>query len=417
MLSTIGVQKMPGAMVITRTPMRPNSRAIGSVMPTTPPFEAEYAAWPIWPSKAATEAVLTITPRSPSSPAALCCIRSAAPLATLKLPTRFTITVLANCFSGIAPSRPSTRPAPRMPAQFTATLRPPRNSFADARLACTLASSLTSVRKYFALPAPSAATASAALSSLMSNKATLPPFFTRCSATAKPRPETPPVTTARTSLSFMGIPGGKPAFYQLQVQQVEGIAAAMAGGTHRAGQALETAALVQFHGRVHAAQGLEVAAPEAMRTGRVQAHLHHRGPGAEAAHLRQEVHLAQFAHVRVAVDQRRHARAAQHFAVLFDDEIGTAWFRIGPAHPVHFRVVDREALAGGAELGHHGADDLRDARVVARLDVADRKIHAAELATVTLLPLERPSSADSQRPVSTSLSRSTPVTMPRPSSM
>jgi hypothetical protein len=36
-------------------------------MPTTPPFDAEYDAWPIWPSKAATEAMLTIAPRSPCS--------------------------------------------------------------------------------------------------------------------------------------------------------------------------------------------------------------------------------------------------------------------------------------------------------------------------------------------------------------
>ena len=33
-------------------------------MPTTPPLDAEYAAWPIWPSNAATDAVLTMTPRS-----------------------------------------------------------------------------------------------------------------------------------------------------------------------------------------------------------------------------------------------------------------------------------------------------------------------------------------------------------------
>ena len=29
-------------------------------MPTIPPFDAEYAAWPIWPSKAATDATLTM---------------------------------------------------------------------------------------------------------------------------------------------------------------------------------------------------------------------------------------------------------------------------------------------------------------------------------------------------------------------
>jgi hypothetical protein len=35
-------------------------------MPTTPAFEALYAGCPIWPSKAATEAVLMMTPFSPS---------------------------------------------------------------------------------------------------------------------------------------------------------------------------------------------------------------------------------------------------------------------------------------------------------------------------------------------------------------
>src|SRR5574341_1504480 len=46
----IGVSKRPGAIVHTRMPLRDRSRAMGSVMPTTPPLEAEYAAWPICPS-------------------------------------------------------------------------------------------------------------------------------------------------------------------------------------------------------------------------------------------------------------------------------------------------------------------------------------------------------------------------------
>ena len=45
--SSIGVSNMPGAMVMTRIPKRANSRAIGRVMATMPPFEAAYAAWPI----------------------------------------------------------------------------------------------------------------------------------------------------------------------------------------------------------------------------------------------------------------------------------------------------------------------------------------------------------------------------------
>ena len=37
----IGVRNRPGAMVQTRMPTEARSRAIGKVMPTTPPFEAE----------------------------------------------------------------------------------------------------------------------------------------------------------------------------------------------------------------------------------------------------------------------------------------------------------------------------------------------------------------------------------------
>ena len=145
MPSTIGVQNTPGATVITRMPKRASSRAIGRVMPTTPPFDAEYAACPIWPSYAATEAVLTITPRSPSVPASLCCISSAQVLATLKLPTKFTITVVWNCDSGIAPVLPSTRPAPKMPAQLMHAFKPPRKSLAAATFSPTCASAVTSV--------------------------------------------------------------------------------------------------------------------------------------------------------------------------------------------------------------------------------------------------------------------------------
>ena len=36
-----GVSNVPGAMVITRMPTRANSRAMGSVMPTMPPLDAE----------------------------------------------------------------------------------------------------------------------------------------------------------------------------------------------------------------------------------------------------------------------------------------------------------------------------------------------------------------------------------------
>ena len=40
-IAIIGVLKMPGNMVLTRTPSFIRSRAIGSAMATTPPFDAE----------------------------------------------------------------------------------------------------------------------------------------------------------------------------------------------------------------------------------------------------------------------------------------------------------------------------------------------------------------------------------------
>src|SRR5215203_5331125 len=47
------------------------SRATGSVRPTRPPFDAAYAACPIWPSNAATDDTLTIAPRSPAASGSL----------------------------------------------------------------------------------------------------------------------------------------------------------------------------------------------------------------------------------------------------------------------------------------------------------------------------------------------------------
>jgi hypothetical protein len=73
-----GVSNRPGAIVFTRMPTPARSRAAGRVMPTTPPLEALYAICPIWPSNAAIEAVLTMTPRSPSSVGSFALIAAAA---------------------------------------------------------------------------------------------------------------------------------------------------------------------------------------------------------------------------------------------------------------------------------------------------------------------------------------------------
>ena len=57
----MGVPNNSGAIASTRIPVLASSRAAGNVIAATPPFDAEYAAWPICPSKAAMEAVLTIS--------------------------------------------------------------------------------------------------------------------------------------------------------------------------------------------------------------------------------------------------------------------------------------------------------------------------------------------------------------------
>src|SRR5579863_5612041 len=85
-----GVSKIPGAMVMTRMPSRASSRAMGKVIPTMPPLEAEYAACPICPSKAATDAVLMMTPRSPPAVGSFVAIAAAVKRIVLNIPMRFT---------------------------------------------------------------------------------------------------------------------------------------------------------------------------------------------------------------------------------------------------------------------------------------------------------------------------------------
>ena len=63
----IGVTKIPGAMATTLIPYLPKSLAIGITIPFIAPFEAEYAAYPLNPSSAATLDIVIITPLSPCS--------------------------------------------------------------------------------------------------------------------------------------------------------------------------------------------------------------------------------------------------------------------------------------------------------------------------------------------------------------
>src|SRR5919198_1534128 len=179
--ASIGVSAGPGAIVITRIPARPRSRAIGSVIPTTPAFDAEYAAWPICPSKAAFEAVLTITPRSPSSvKGSFSAIFLAACFVTTNVPTRLTSTTLRNA----SRSYSVTRDAQPMPAQLTA----PWSSSSPPISASTAASSLTS---------HSGRSATTARAPAPSSSCTV----------AAPSPDLPPVTSTVLPSSFNGVPG------------------------------------------------------------------------------------------------------------------------------------------------------------------------------------------------------------------
>ena len=74
--------------MLSRIAEADRSRATGSVSPTRPPLDAAYAAWPIWPSNAATDDDLTIAPRSPEASGSLRLIAVAAIRTVSKVPTR-----------------------------------------------------------------------------------------------------------------------------------------------------------------------------------------------------------------------------------------------------------------------------------------------------------------------------------------
>ncbi len=191
--ASIGVSKVPGAIVQTRTADRARSRATGRVSETTPPLEALYAAWPIWPSNAAIEAVLTITPRSSSS-GSCSVIAAAASRSTLKVPTRLTATTFWKRPRSWGPSRPTVRPAEPTPAQLTATRSSP-SSVACAIASATWSGSGTSAGTP---PAPSPRPAAAATGSASGKSMITTPAPAACSrrAVALPSPEAPPVTNA-----------------------------------------------------------------------------------------------------------------------------------------------------------------------------------------------------------------------------
>ena len=110
-----------------------------------PPFDAEYAVWPICPSNAAIDAVMTNAPRSPPSSGSFCDIAQAAWRSTRYMPIRLTPSVISNGIGFAGPSRPIVRSAQPTPAQLTQKRSSPSASTAPSTAALTFSSSCTSV--------------------------------------------------------------------------------------------------------------------------------------------------------------------------------------------------------------------------------------------------------------------------------
>src|SRR3954468_9839132 len=198
--ASIGVSMMPGAIVQTRISLSARSRAIGNVMPTTPPFDALYAAWPICPSNAATDAVLTMTPRSPST-GSVSTMAAVASRITLKVPIRLIRTTFSNASSGSTPCLPRTRAGVPTPAQLT-TIRSGAWPTAVCTACCTPASSVTS--RPAKLPPMSFARSSPGDEG-RSAMTTGAPAFPTSVAVAKPNPLAPPVTIAEQPSIRIGL--------------------------------------------------------------------------------------------------------------------------------------------------------------------------------------------------------------------
>ena len=193
MPAIIGVSKMPGAMVITRIPKRASSRAAGKVRLAIAPLEAAYAAWPICPSNAATEAVLMITPRSPSAFASVSAIAAAARRNRLKLPIRLTLITWAKFARPCGPFLPRIFSPRTTPAQLISPCKPPKASTAAVTAASAAASWLMSATALRAL-SPSCSALAATASAFKSTSITLAPAAISISAVAAPRPDAPPLT-------------------------------------------------------------------------------------------------------------------------------------------------------------------------------------------------------------------------------
>ena len=133
------------------------------------------------------------TPRSPVASGSSFDISAVASRSMLKEPIRLTLITRSKSASAIGPSRPITRLATPMPAQFTSTRAGPCALAACATAASADAASETS--QTTAMPLDLGGDLSASLA-LRSHTATLAPCAASLRAVAAPSPDAPPVTIA-----------------------------------------------------------------------------------------------------------------------------------------------------------------------------------------------------------------------------
>jgi hypothetical protein len=84
---------------------------------------------------------------------------------------------------------------------------------------------------------------------------------------------------------------------------------------------------------------------------------------ATPARGRQNIHLAQLAHLEGNARKRRDARAAHDLTATLDHEIHRTRCRVRLRHQRNFRIR-RGSTAACAALGHGGANDLRECGIV-----------------------------------------------------
>src|SRR5450631_502746 len=139
------------------------------------------------------EAVITMTPRSPST-GLLPSIAAATRRSTLKVPTRLMSMTFRKSSRFIGPFLPTTRPGVPTPAQLTTTRKSP-SSWAAEIAACTWLWSRTSAAQKRTLSPSSLARVSPGDEGRSTMTTAAPPSCSR-RVVASPRPEAPPVTSA-----------------------------------------------------------------------------------------------------------------------------------------------------------------------------------------------------------------------------